>query len=446
MNTPHPKDQLLELFHRRDEDVEDRIHRGITEHRQCAATIRFVDAAGRPVPGVDARIRLKRHEFLFGANIFMLGGYDSDEENRQYESAFLDLFNLAVVPFYWSDLEPEEGELRFTADSRRIPRRPPPDVVLDFCEQHQLTPKGHCLVWHQWVPKWLPRDPDGVRRAIRRRLEHIAERYGKRIRYWDVVNEAMERYLPYFLKQNIPIPPGYLPWSFEQAAELLPQDCHLLINEATRFSWLEMLGEMTPLYMQVENLLLRGLRLGGLGLQYHTFFYGPGGLRADVADFVAARDQYLNPRTLLHTLDLYGQLGLPIQISEITLPSYRGLDYGEELQADLARELYRLWFSHPSVEAIIWWNLPDGGAHGNEVGLNGGLLHPDLSPKAAYRALHHLLRTEWTTDVQSAGPAEVSFRGFYGEYEVTTRHSGQVRRHSVQLTKAGPHTVSVVVS
>jgi GH35 family endo-1,4-beta-xylanase len=112
-----------------------------------------------------------------------LNGCREDRLNARYEQAFLGLFNAATVPFYWRDLEPEPGKLRFTPDSPPIPRRPPPDTVVAFCEKHGLNMNGHCLVWdyRPWsIPPWLA-DPAHSGPILERRIRQIGERYGKRI-------------------------------------------------------------------------------------------------------------------------------------------------------------------------------------------------------------------------------------------------------------------------
>lgn len=60
-------------------------------------------------------------------NAFMIDSFPEKEQNERYEKVFGSLFNLAVVPFYWSDLEPEQGKTRFTKESPFIYRRPAPD-------------------------------------------------------------------------------------------------------------------------------------------------------------------------------------------------------------------------------------------------------------------------------------------------------------------------------
>ena len=52
----------------------------------------------------------------------------------------------------------------------------------------------------------------------------------------------------------------------------------------------------------------------------------------------------------------------------------------------------------------------------------GGLLRFDMSEKPAYKRLKRLIKEVWTTNetlsVNENG--EVKFRGFYGEYEITS--------------------------
>ncbi|MCD6507549.1 hypothetical protein J7M22_13115 [Candidatus Poribacteria bacterium] len=46
-------------------------------------------------------------------------------------------------------------------------------------------------------------------------------------------------------------------------------------------------------------------------------------------------------------------------------------------------------FSHPSVEAITWWDFSDRGAW---QGTAAGFLRKDMSPKPAYERLTELVK------------------------------------------------------
>ena len=135
-------------------------------------------------------------------------------------------------------------------------------------------------------------------------------------------------------------------------------------------------------------------------------------------------------------MDLYALLGKPLQITEITIPSYSWESEDEQIQADLLEKLYSVWFSHPAVEQIIYWNLVDGYAHvwendpvkirqtqGNmtlgENYYHGGLLRFDLSPKPAYERLKWLTQEAWHTECELVTDecGEARFRGFFGDYD-----------------------------
>lgn len=118
----------------------------------------------------------------------------------------------------------------------------------------------------------------------------------------------------------------------------------------------------------------------------------------------------------------YGSFNKPIQISEITIPStIFGEKTDEGLQREITENLFRLWFSNPNMEAIIWWNLSDGAAFGNEDEFKGALLRSDMSEKPVYEMLDRLINKEWHTEetVNASEDGSFNFRGFYGEYEIS---------------------------
>lgn len=394
-------------------DLNARIEAGIREHRMSKAVVRVTDHVGRPVPEAAVTVEQVSSDFLFGANVFMLGGYPSDDLNDRYEKAFTLLFNAATVPFYWRDLEPEQGQLRFAADSPPIPRRPPPDAVVAFCKKHGLNMNGHCLVWDYRpysIPVWL-KDTETCEHLLERRIRQIAERYGEDIPRWDVLNEALsKRNIPDNWSEICPMPANYERLAFERAAHFLPKSAHLMINETTPTAWFP---QYRPSFLeQIGRLLNDGAKIDGIGLQWHLFS------KEDVQRVLAG--EMLQPKDMLRALDDYQQFGLPVHISEITLPSMNEDPAGEEIQARMARDFYRLWFSHPAVHAITWWNVPDGGAATGEAKIASGLLKRDLSPKLAYEALRQLITEEWRTNLNVVTDinGEASFHGFHGGYRL----------------------------
>ena len=393
-----------------DPALQNRIDEGIRRHRQSDAVIRVTDYEGRPLAGVKVVAAQHDSPFQFGANIFKLGEYADERINRGYEDAFCGLFNGATVPFYWRTLEPERGRPRFAEHSVPIARRPPPDRVARFCEERGLRMHGHTFVWNnrKWnFPDWLPENPDEAAPFWEKRIREIAERYGSRIKRWDVLNEHTAGGTRF-------MQPDYAEKSFAWAEKYLPADARLDINETTGVWGLRRADYPAEYVALIERLLAAGRRIGAIGLQFHIF--------TDEELLRVLAGEHFKPETLFSTLDLHARFGLPLHISEITLTAPGNSREGLEAQALVARNFYRLWFSHPLVEGITWWNLPDGGAAQGENKVYSGLLFEDMTPKPSYLALQNLIRREWRTRVEGVTDenGEFRFRGFHGGYLLTT--------------------------
>jgi GH35 family endo-1,4-beta-xylanase len=419
-----------------DPEVVQRIDDGIRANRMGWATLRFVDEKGQPVTNVQVSVEQTSHQFLFGANLFMLGGFDSAADNRKYEETFLRLFNYGTASFYWKTLEPKPGQLRFAADSAKIFRRPPPDLAVEFARRSGITLKGHPLVWDNptWQhPDWAPNDPAAMDRLLRVRIEQIAARYREDFRVWDVANEVFHR----GAFSKVPMPEDYVFRAFQTAAKVFTVDTKLTLNDDGAMWQSNFSEENSAFYLKLKDLLARGAAVNAIGFQCHFFneeFYHK-----------AMRGEAVQPLEMLHVLDRYADFRLPVHITEITIPTLPGTSDGEAAQAEMARNLYRLWFSHPSVEAITWWNLVDDTAAPGEDKWRGGLVRRDFSPKPAFEALHKLIAEEWHTRLRSdsGGSAQIKFQGFYGNYTAEIRHNGQSQRVNFTVAKGAHNDVEV---
>ncbi len=209
-------------------------------------------------------------------------------------------------------------------------------------------------------------------------------------------------------------------WSFKTARAVLPKN-ELIINEATEQAWDVTRGERSWYPLSIAYAMERGAEIDAIGLQYHMFY--------KKEDEAKCAVPFFSPSKLYSAMDsYYAMFGKPLQVTEITLPAYSNEAQDEELQADLLEKLYSIWFSHPVMEAVIYWNLVDGYAAfapqgdmtAGENYYHGGLMRFDLTPKPAYERLHDLFHSRWTTNGEGVTDAngEVRFRGFKGEYEV----------------------------
>lgn len=66
----------------------------------------------------------------------------------------------------------------------------------------------------------------------------------------------------------------------------------------------------------------------------------------------------------------------------------------------------------------------------------GGLLRFDLSPKPAYQVIRDLFGKEWRTNLKlHTLSGSLSFKGFYGKYELEITAAGRTCRKEIHLNK-----------
>ncbi|MBQ7329810.1 MAG: endo-1,4-beta-xylanase [Oscillospiraceae bacterium] len=430
--------KILDLFEEQKDFWEARVASGIEQHRKGDGRIKLVDQNGKPLSGVKVKLTQKSHQFRFGANIFMLDELETEEKNEAYKKAFADVFNMATLPFYWDTLEPERGKPRYAKDSPKVYRRPAPDLCIEFCEKHGIEPREHGLAYEWFFPKWLHgASIEETKRELERRYAEISERYADKIRTIEVTNELDRACKVKFLEE-----PEFMMWCFKLAEKYFPNN-QLVSNEHTPLTWQQAARSTDQYYSYVAAHMLNGARIDAVGLQYHLY-----NRRED--EYTKTR-RTLNPQHLYRNMDLFARLGKPLQLTEVSVPAFSWEAEDEAIQAELIEKLYSIWFSHPNVEQIIYWNLVDGYAYGAEQGdmkagenyYHGGLLRFDLSPKPAYLKIKELTQERWHTEVEVTTDAKgcADFRGFYGDYEVAVGNDTQTV--SLLKNQENIHTLTV---
>ena len=395
-----------------DPEMDFKIKTNTELYRKGFGDIRLEYRNGSPVERAEIRLNQTGHEFQFGANAFMLGEFPTEEENQQYEELFAGVFNTAVLPFYWKDLEPEEGKLRFSKNSPKIYRRPAPELGLEFCDKYGLTPKGHPLCWHDYWPDWVDKDPRKALGRLEKRFQEIAEFTKGRIPIWDVMNEAQTR--DFVAKTHMPrFPRNYVEEIFNMAARYFPE-ARLCYNDDCRW-WCHQ-ADYSPVYLLVDKLKRNNCRVDALGMQFHMFEH-----------HFPELPNFFSPQHLYSCFDLYAELNVRLIISEISILGndvYFGEGEGEVFQELATEKLYRLWFSHPAMSSIVWWNLVNNTSCSVfEEKFQAGIITRDFKERRAYKALKRLICEEWHTVCgmdYEAGKIN-KFHGFYGDYELDIR-------------------------
>lgn len=408
-------EKILKNCERFDDYVKPKVERDIEEHRKGQFVLRFKNANGDACENVSVKIRQISHEFKFGCSLFCLEQFPDKERNEAYKEKFKKLFHYAVVPLYWDTLEPTEGKLRFEKDCEFISRRPPLDTIMQFCAENGVRAKGHCLVYNSFQPDWMPESNRETKIKIDQRLRAIAERYGNGFLDLDVINEMFSVYKNCYRgngARNLQITDerDHERWCFETARKHFPHS-RLFWNEGVHESFgMHYRGQRSFYYMMLEKMLREGVRVDGIGMQYHAYW---------------PHEDFLNPLRIIDVFDCYGEFGLPIQVSEVSIPSFSNEEGDEALQAELTKRLYQLWFGRKHCDAIVWWNMVDGTAYHDENVFHAGLLRNDCTEKPSYRVIDKLINEEWNTSFEASANGELRFSGFYGEYAVEAICNGK---------------------
>ena len=381
-------------------DVQASINKNIEQYRKGDAELNIPS-------GVTVKIEQLSHSFIFGGNIFLFGQLGTTQQNRQYENTFGALFNSATLPFYWKTLEPEQGKPRYTAGSSYIFRRPPVDPILEFCESNKIMTKGHAIIYgmRRWGhPDWMPSDRKEMEFYFEKHIQELALRYKDRIQIWDVVNEPVDQ-----ANRGI-MPDDYTYKSYKWAMKYFPESVIFNINDIDFKSGIP----YTRRYVEIaRNMIDRGIRIDNVGAQMHIF-------NPVEAQKIAEGDNILTPAKLTDVVDCLNEVGRPVHVSEVTVCAPDSTSIGSAIQAVIAENLYRFWFSCPNITGITWWNVVDGGGAPGEPSYSG-LYDKRMRKKPVYETLDRLINREWKTSLTTTSNAQgvIRFRGFKGHYRAT---------------------------
>ena len=301
----------------------------------------------------------------------------------------------------WEYVHPQSGFYNFEQA----------DEFVEYVEAHGLDIVGHVLIWHSQTPSWVFEDEAGnpVSRdvLIERMRDHIhtvVGRYKGRIKYWDVVNEAVDtrqedgkrvafyRNTPWFRI----IGPEFIELAFRFAHEA-DSEAQLLYND---FSMTDL--EKTAFVAQmVRGLKAKNVPIYGVGMQGHWHLEYP------------ERDE------LQTAIQMLADSGVSVSITELDLgvlprpENHRGANisdraayqaalnpYAEGLPLDVEQEQIQklrmifevLQSNREHIDRVTFWGVSDLYSWKNDFPVSSRTDYPllfdrDMRPKALYDAL-----------------------------------------------------------
>ena len=265
----------------------------------------------------------------------------------------------------WNVIEPVRGGRDFG----------PGDAIAGYAAAQGMRLKGHTLLWHGATPSWVDAlTADDLRTAVEQHIRTVVGHYRGRVHAWDVVNEAVAdgggSLRDTVFRQKLG--DRYIADAFRLARETDP-GALLFYND---YGGEGGTAKADRIYMLLQELLLQGVPVDGVGLQMHI---SATGRPSDAA--IAA-----NMRRL-------ASLGLIVHISEMDVRMDNGGGSDQmRMQAQRAayHDVVRVCVMEPRCEAITFWGFTD--AHTWISGDRPLLFDTRYQPKPAYDGVLDALR------------------------------------------------------
>ena len=287
--------------------------------------------------------------------------------------------------------EPREGEFNWANADR----------IANFCRQNGIKLRGHCLMWHSQIGRWMLGDNPTKEKFYERMRNHIhavVSRYKDVVYCWDVVNEAMtdDRNATDPYRQSAMYKlcgDEFIAKAFQFAREADP-NALLFYNDYNECDPVK----SRRIYDMVKKMKDAGVPIDGIGMQGHYNIYGPSEKEIDDA------------------LNLYKTIVKHIHVTELDIRVNEemggGLQFSREgaavsdsikqYLADQYARVFRQFRKHSDViDCVTFWNLSDRdswlGARNYPLPFDS-----EYKPKLAYEYIHDMKEPLWDTPKRPA--------------------------------------------
>jgi endo-1,4-beta-xylanase len=220
--------------------------------------------------------------------------------------------------------------------------------------ENRAAVHGHCLVWHEALPRWFDPDLGGAAAhdLFTRHIGTVVGRYAGRVRSWDVVNEAVERndHRPDGLRLSPwlrALGPGYIDLAFHTAQAADPRARLALSDYGLEYDdvpW--MVEKRETLLLLLARLRSDGVPVHALALQGHLEGERRPAFGKGLADF----------------LQDVAALGLEIYVTELDVNDQKVPGSPAERDAVVAasyRAFLEVVCEQPAVRMVNSWGLSD---------------------------------------------------------------------------------------
>lgn len=261
----------------------------------------------------------------------------------------------AILGSEFSQLQ-AENEMKFGLIHPRPDTDPNPydfkggDALVEFAQSHNMLVRGHTLVWHNQVSKWVT---DGKYSApqlatiLQGHIRTVMTHYASKVYAWDVVNEAFNddgsmRHTIWYDRPGIGAGTGtkYIEQALRWARDADP-NAKLFYND---YDAEEVNKKSDALYAMAQDFKKRGVPLDGIGFQAHI------GLKFGDPEKLAS---------FAKNMDRFAKLGLELHITELDVRLNDASPASLTEEAKLYREITTVCVQQPACKLIQTWGFSD---------------------------------------------------------------------------------------
>jgi endo-1,4-beta-xylanase len=224
------------------------------------------------------------------------------------------------------------------------------DKIVYFAKRNGIRMRGHALVWHLALPKWISKGKftrEEIIDILKEYIKTVMRRYKNKIDEWDIVNEAMDDNNK--LRKSIwldNIGPEYIEMAYRFAHEADPK-AKLYYND---YLIEELNKKSDAVYKLIKKLLKKGVPIHGIGLQMHLL-----------------EEIHTDPKSVEKNIRRFKRLGLEVSITEMDVRikkpiTQRKLENQAKTYSDILKtalktgcKTFIMWGFTDAHSWIPWW-------------------------------------------------------------------------------------------
>ena len=367
---------------------------------------------------------MERKKILLGLLLAIVGGTSAFAQGLK--DAYKDYFMIGVAVNQRNVTNPEQSALikrefnSITAENDMKPEPTEPqegqfnwenaDRIANFCRANGIKLRGHCLMWHSQIGRWMTSDnptKEVFYQRMKNHIQAVVTRYKDVVYCWDVVNEAMEDNPnaedPY--RQSVMYKlcgDEFIAKAFQFAREADP-NALLFYNDYNECDPVK----SKRIYNMVKKMKDAGVPIDGIGMQGHYNIYGP--TEQQVDDAIAlyktvVKHIHVTELDIRVNEEMGGQLRFSREGVNVT-------DSVKQHLADQYARVFRAFRKHKDViDCVTFWNL------GDRDSWLGAANYPlpfdtEYKPKLAYNFIKDMKAPLWDMPKKPARPARQGGQG-----------------------------------